>query len=189
MPEKMASHWNARGEVDGYLPKFWGLFLMPLITLGLYGLFKIIPKIDPLRKNILKFKKYYFGMIVTVVGFLFYLYLVTIAANLGFQFNMNLLIIPALAILFFYIGILIKHAKRNWFVGIRTPWTLSSDKVWKKTHEIGSKLFKIYAVFILFTLLFQQLLIEYFLWIILVPILSIVIGLFAYSYFEYQKKR
>lgn len=189
MPEQMASHWNAKGEVDGYLPKFWALFLIPLMITGLYGLFKVIPKIDPLRKNILKFKQYYFGLILTIVGFLFYIYLVTIFANLGYQFNMNYLIIPALSVLFFYVGILIKHVKRNWFIGIRTPWTLSSDRVWKKTHDIGSKLFKFYAVFILFSLFFQELLIEYFLWIILVPIISIAVGLFVYSYFEYKKKK
>lgn len=187
MPEQMASHWNVKGEVDGYLPKFWALFLMPLITLAIYGLFKIIPKIDPLRKNIMKFKEYYFGLIVIFVGFMFYIYLVTIAANLGFQFSMNYLIIPALSILFFYLGILLKHAKKNWFVGIRTPWTLSSDRVWRSTHDIGSKLFKIYAVLVFSTLFFQRPLIQYFLWIILAPIITIAIGLTVYSYFEYEK--
>lgn len=74
MPDKMASHWNIKNEVDGYLPKFWGLFLMPLVSLGMYGLFIALPRIDPLKKNIEAFKKYYFGFILIMIVFLFYIY-------------------------------------------------------------------------------------------------------------------
>ena len=56
MPEQMASHWNAAGNADGYISRFWGVFLFPLISLGLLGLLLVIPKIDPLRANIRKFK-------------------------------------------------------------------------------------------------------------------------------------
>ena len=59
MPERMASHWNIKGEVNGYLPKFWGLFLMPFISLCIFLLSIAIPKIDPLKYNIDKFRKYY----------------------------------------------------------------------------------------------------------------------------------
>jgi uncharacterized membrane protein len=61
MPQSMASHWNAAGEADGYISRFWGIFLFPLISLGLLGLFLVIPKIDPLRSNIEKFIGYYYG--------------------------------------------------------------------------------------------------------------------------------
>ena len=83
MPEKMASHWNAQGEVNGYLPKFWGLFLVPLISVGL---FSVIPKIDPLKHNIEEFKKYYDGFVVLVILFLFYVYILTILWNIGASF-------------------------------------------------------------------------------------------------------
>src|SRR3972149_977164 len=59
MPEKMASHWNANGEVNDYMPKFWGLFLMPLVSLIIFGLLVLIPKIDPLKENFAKFRKYF----------------------------------------------------------------------------------------------------------------------------------
>ena len=49
MPEKIASHWNAKGEVNGYMPKFWGIFLMPIISAGLFLIFVIIPRIDPYK--------------------------------------------------------------------------------------------------------------------------------------------
>jgi len=132
MPNEMASHWNTKSEVDGYLLKFWGLFLMPLLSLGMYGLFLIFPKIDPLKENIKKFKKYYCGFISVMIVFLFYIYMLTIGANIGLEFNMGMFFIPGLSLLFFYIGIMLEKSKRNWFIGIKTPWTLQNDEVWEK---------------------------------------------------------
>jgi len=183
MPDKIASHWNAQDQVDGYMPKFWGMFLMPVISIGLLLLFMLIPKIDPLKKNIEKFRKYYNWFVLLIIIFLFYIYLLTVLWNIGFRFAMSQMMLPALGILFYYIGILLENAKRNWFIGIRTPWTLSSDKVWDKTHKIGSKLFKIIGVIAFLGIFFQK----YSLWFILVPILLVAGYLIVYSYFEYQK--
>jgi len=105
MPEKMASHWNAKGEVDGYMSKFWGLFLMPLISVGLFLLFIAVPKIDPLKHNVEKFRRYYDGFIVLIIVFLFYLYLLTIFWNIGIRFEMIQLLVPAFGILFYYCGV------------------------------------------------------------------------------------
>ena len=184
MPEIMASHWNAQGEVNGYLSKFWGLFLMPLISLGLFFLFLVIPKIDPLKANIEKFRKYFDGFIILTFGFLFYVYLLTIFWNLGIKFSMGQLLIPALAILFYYCGILIENAKRNWFIGIRTPWTLSNENVWNKTHKLGGRLFKIAAIITFLGVISS----EHGLFFVLCPVLFVSIYLVIYSYFEYQKE-
>lgn len=184
MPERMASHWNAEGQVDGYMPKFWGLFLMPLISVGLLLLFLLIPKIDPLKKNIQKFRKYYDWFIVLLIAFLLYIYLLSLAANLGYDFNMTTMMVPALGILFYYIGILTENAKRNWFIGIRTPWTLSSDVVWDKTHKLGGKLFKAAGVIALLGILAGG----YAIWFVLVPVIAVALYTLIYSYFEYQKQ-
>lgn len=183
MPEQMASHWNTQGQVDDYLPKFWGLFLMPLISLGLFLLFLLIPKIDPLKKNIAKFRQYFDWFIALIIIFLFYIYALSLVWNLGYRFQMGKMMIPALSLLFFYIGILLKKAERNWFIGIRTPWTLSSDLVWQKTHELGSKLFKISAVIALLGIFFNQ----YAIWFVLIPILSSALYLIIHSYFVHKK--
>ncbi|CAG0964603.1 MAG: DUF1648 domain-containing protein [Candidatus Methanoperedens sp.] len=166
MPEKLASHWNAQGQVDGYTSKFWGLFLMPIISVGMLLLFILIPRIDPLKSNIQQFRKYFDGFVVLIMVFLFYLYLLTIFWNSGYTFNMITFLSPAFAILFYYSGILIENAKRNWFIGIRTPWTMSSDKVWDKTHKIGGKLFKIAGVVTLLAIFFET----YAIYIIVVPV-------------------
>jgi len=184
MPEKIASHWNAHGQVDGYMSKFWGLFLMPLLSMMLFLLFIAIPKIDPLKHNIEKFREYYDGFVVLIIVYLFYVYLLTIFWNIGIRFSMVQPLAPAMGILFYYIGILIENAKRNWFIGIRTPWTLSSEKVWEKTHKIGGKLFKIAGVIAFIGVFFQR----YVLFFILVPIILVAAYTIVYSYFEYQKE-
>lgn len=184
MPEKMASHWNAQGEVDGYMPRFMGLFFMPAVLIGLLLLFILIPKIDPLRKNIEEFRKYYDGFVVLIVLFLLYVYTITLLWNLGTTVNMNLLLSPAFAALFYYCGILVENAKRNWFVGIRTPWTLSSDRVWEKTHRIGGKMFKIAGLIAIAGVFLP----EYAIYFMVAPVLVASAYLIVYSYLEYRKE-
>ena len=184
VPEKVASHWNAQGQVNGYMSKFWGLFLMPLISVGLFLLFITIPKIDPLKHNIEKFRRYYDGFVVLMIAYLFYVYLITIFWNIGIRLSINQLLVPAIGILFYYSGVLIENAKRNWSIGIRTPWTLSNDIVWEKTHKIGGKLFKIAGVIAFVGVFFQN----YVIFLVLVPVISVAVYTIIYSYFEYQKE-
>ena len=183
MPEQMASHWNAKGEVNGYMPKFLGIFLMPLVSLILLFIFLSIPRIDPLKNNIKKFRNYFDGFILLMVIYLFYIYILTLLPNLGYNFNIGITIFPAIAVLFYYIGILMAHTKRNWFIGIRTPWTISSEVVWNKTHKLGAKLFKLFAVIILAGIFFP----DYLVWILLGVIVPLSLYLVLYSYLEYKK--
>ncbi|MCX6815148.1 MAG: DUF1648 domain-containing protein, partial [Candidatus Aenigmarchaeota archaeon] len=106
MPDSLPSHWNAAGEVDGYMPKFWGLFLMPLISVGLFGLFLAIPRIDPKKKNIEEFRLYYNRFIAIIIAFMFYIYLLTISWALGYTFQFIFAMVPAFSLLFYYAGIL-----------------------------------------------------------------------------------
>lgn len=142
-PDPMPSHWNAAGEIDGYMPKFWGIWLMPLITLGLTLLLAFIPAIDPLKANIEQFRGLYNAFIIGFVAYMLYVYALTLAAALGYQFNMTYMLLPVVGLLFIGISFLIDKAKRNFFIGIRTPWTLSSDTVWEKTHKLGAQAFRI----------------------------------------------
>jgi uncharacterized membrane protein len=183
MPNMMASHWNTEGQVDGYMSKFWGLFLIPFAIVGLSLLFIVIPKIDPLKSNIEKFRTYYDRFIILLISYLFLIHIFVIVRSFGYRFNILYFMMPALGFLFYYGGILTENAKMNWFIGIRTPWTLSNEDVWNKTHKIGGKLFKI-AGLIAFSGAFFN---KYAIFFVLVPILSVVVFTVIYSYFEYQK--
>ncbi|MBU1603838.1 MAG: DUF1648 domain-containing protein [Planctomycetes bacterium] len=183
MPERVASHWNAEGQVDGYMSKFWGLFLMPFFLVGLALLFVAIPRIDPLKANIEKFRRYYDGFIILFFVFMLSIHFQGILWNIGIEISPNVIFPIGLGFLFFYIGILCENAKRNWSIGIRTPWTLSNDVVWDKTHKIGGKLFKIAGAVALFGIFFQK----YALFFILVPVILVAVYTVIYSYLEYQK--
>lgn len=185
VPDQMASHWSSKGEVNGYMSKFWGLFLLPFILLGLYFIFIIIPKIDPLRENIEKFRKQYNILIFLILLFLFYVYLLTLFWNIGMIFNMNLVLSPAIGIFFYCIGSLIENIKMNWFIGIRTPWTLSSENVWRKTHKLGGRLFKISGIIILFGIFFK----EYMVLFTMIPAIASSVYSIIYSYLEYRKEK
>jgi uncharacterized membrane protein len=182
LPEMVASHWNVRGEADDFTPKFWGVFLLPLITLGTFLLLGFLPKIDPFRKNVEQFRDIYGGFLFVVVLFLTYLYVLTLLWNLGSRFDMIQLLVPALAALFYATGVMIRNAKRNWFIGIRTPWTLSNETVWERTHQMGGRLFKLAALVMLLGVFFPG----YALFFVMVPLLGAALYAVVYSYFAYQ---
>lgn len=174
----MASHWNIRGTADNFTPKFWGLFLLPLVSASVVGLLVYLPKIDPLKANIEKFSNYYRILILIIEIFFFYLYLITIAWNLGHQFNFNRFMAPAFAVLFFGIGYILPKTKRNWFIGIRTPWTLENDANWDKTHLVGGKLFMFSAIVAFFGVVFPSAAI----YLLLIPLFLSCLYIFYYSY-------
>jgi uncharacterized membrane protein len=183
-PDRIVSHWNAAGQADGYMSKFWGLFLIPIIMIGFVALLTVLPRIDPHKKNYEKFRDYYEGFILLFVLFLLAIQVHIILWSSGYQISPNLTFPPLIGMLFIYIGFLLEHAEQNWFVGIRTPWTLSSKTVWKKTHELGGKLFKIAGVISCAGIFFGA----YALWFVLVPVLAVAVYTVAYSYIEFQKE-
>jgi uncharacterized membrane protein len=184
LPDKLASHWNAAGQADGYSSKFWGLFMLPIIAAVLTLFLLLIPRLDPLKANIEKFKGYYYGFIIVFLLFFFYLHLLTIVYNLGYAFNMTMFLMPAFSVLFYYMGVMVSKAKRNYFIGIRTPWTLNSDTIWDKTHKLGGKLFKIAAIITLLGVLLGQ----YAIWFMLVPVSLVAIITVVYSYLVFRKE-
>jgi uncharacterized membrane protein len=183
MPQMMASHWGADGQVNGYMSKFWGLFSMPLILAAVAGLLLWLPKVDPLKKNIEQFKIYYGRLVILTAAFLLYVQILTIAWNLGARFDLGKFMIPALVVLFYYAGVMLGKTKRNWFVGIRTPWTIFSDAVWEKTNKRGGKIFKVFAIAGLVGLFFGS---GFLLWWV-IGLIAASIYLFFYSYLEFKK--
>ncbi len=185
LPAEIASHWNAAGVADGMLPKFWGVFLLPMLMIVVLGLSQLLPLLDPMRANVESFRRSYQNFFFWIGVFLFYIFLLTVAWALGWRFNFTLALIPALAALFFVIGSLLAHSKRNWFIGIRTPWTMQSEEVWDKTNQLGGLLFKICAGLMLLGLVLPQ----YLIYFILLPVGATVVATIAYSYIEFRRQK
>ena len=186
LPEQMASHWNENDQVDGYMSRFWGVFMMPLVTLGMFALFLVIPNIDPLKANIAQFRETFNLFITFMVGFMVYVHALTLRWNLGYtDTGIGKAMLPAMGLLFIIIGSLLRKAKRNFFIGIRTPWTLSSDTVWDKTHQLGSILFMISGVLAVIGGFFGGMVAF---WMLMVPLMGSTIFLLAYSYVLYRQE-
>jgi len=186
LPDQMASHWNVNDQANGYMPKFWGVFMLPLITLGMFILFLVIPNIDPLKANIAQFRETFNLFITFIVGFMIYIHALTLLWNLGYtNLGIGKAMLPAMGLLFIVIGSLLRKAKRNWFIGIRTPWTLSSDSVWDETHRLGSVLFMISGALALVGGFFGGMIAF---WMLLVPLVGSTVFLLIYSYVLYQRE-
>jgi uncharacterized membrane protein len=186
LPDPMASHWNINDQVDGYMPRVWGVFMVPLITLGMFGLFLVLPSVDPLKANIAQFRESFNLFIVLMVGFMLYLYGLTLAWNLGYRnFRMSGAMLPAIGLLFIFIGVLMKRAKRNFFIGIRTPWTLSSDTVWDETHRVGAILFMLSGALAFIGGFFGG---TAAFWMLFAPLIGSTLFLLVYSYLLYRRE-
>ena len=186
LPDQMASHWNANDQVDGYMPRSLGVFMLPLISLGTFLLFLLIPNIDPLKANIARFREVFNLFIVLIIAFMVYIHALTLLWSLGYTgFGMSRAMLPALGLLFIFIGYMLRKAKRNFFIGIRTPWTLSSDKVWDETHRIGAVLFMISGVLAFIGAFFGG--IAAF-WLFFAPLMGSAIFLVVYSYVLYKRE-
>jgi len=186
LPDQMASHWDINDQVNGYMPKVWGVFLMPLIVLGMSVLFLVIPSIDPLKANIAQFRDAFNLFIVLIVAFMLYVHGLSLAWNLGYDdFKMSTSMLPAMGLLFIFIGFMLRKAKRNFFIGIRTPWTLSSDTVWDKTHHLGAVLFMASGVLAFIGGIFGGLTAF---WFLFVPLIGSTVFLLVYSYVLYQQE-
>jgi uncharacterized membrane protein len=182
LPAQVVTNWNAAGEPNGSIPKLLAIWLFPVLTAGVLVAFAAIPRIDPLRENIAMSRPYYDWFVV----FAAYMSLVNagiIAFDLGYEFDFTALILVGVAGLFYYSGVLLTHAERNWFVGIRTPWTLSSEEVWKRTHALGGRPFKLTVVLTLVGLLFG----DYALYFLPVPALLTAGITIVYSYYVYEQ--
>ncbi len=186
LPDRMASHWGLNDEVNGTISRFWGAFLMPVIAAAMLALFLLIPSIDPLKANIATFRPMFNAFITALMVFLFYLHILTVLWNLGVQgFHMSTMLMPGLGLIFIFAGLMMRQAKRNFFIGIRTPWTLSSDRVWTQTHRIGGILFVMCGVIALLGVFFPG---PVAFALVLVPILAVTAFLIPYSYWLYQQE-
>jgi uncharacterized membrane protein len=140
LPERVASHWNYRGEVDGYSSRCWGAFGIPLLTAGIYLGMLLLPLIDPRRQNYEKFAGAYRVIKAVMVIFMTVIHLVVVLNALGFKVPVDKVVIAGVSLLILVIGNYMGQFRHNYFVGIKTPWTLASEEVWRKTHRLGGRL-------------------------------------------------
>lgn len=136
IPAQLPIRWNTAGEVDATAP--W--FFWPLVNMGFYFLLLIIPQIDPRKKNYEFFHTTYYKLRLILGLFFSTILALIITSSLGFAINLNRLVLIGVILLLITLGNYMTTLRPNWFIGIRVPWTLESDTVWRKTHQLGGKL-------------------------------------------------
>lgn len=185
LPDVVPTHWNARGEVDGYGSKEFGALFIPLMNIGLYALLLFLPKLDPKKANYLKFTNSYLLIRYAFHIFLCILYIATILAALGKGVDITLWISISMALMFIVMGIAMSKIRYNYFVGFRLPWTLASEGVWNKTHQVGGKAMALGGVAALIGIFLANDSIR--IYILLAGIFLPIIFVAVYSYFLYKK--
>jgi uncharacterized membrane protein len=185
LPERMPTHWNMRGEVDGWSSRPFGAFGIPVLTIALWGFLRILPKIDPRRANYDKFRSTYDILIASVIGFMSVLHLGALAFALGLPIAFDRVVFVSIALLHLLLGNFLPRARPNWFVGIRTPWTLSNDRVWERTHRVGGYAFTLGGAVMLVTAVFAK---QYSLWILLAVAMAVTTFVLVYSYVVWRQE-
>lgn len=140
LPDKMPTHWNFKGEIDGYSGKLPGAFTVPGINLIMYVMFLFMPVLDPKRENYRLFEGTYLYFRYLFHIFFAGLQVLIIMAALGYNVDTGKWVILGTLLLFMLMGNVMGRLKHNYFVGIKTPWTLASEEVWIKTHRLGAML-------------------------------------------------
>lgn len=143
LPATVATHWSLRGTPDGYSSRLWAVTVMPIVIVGLTGLFNVLPKVDPRRENYAKFLGTYWLIANAVLAFTGVAHALIIANGLGYTVQVDRLLPVGIGLLLVFLGNYLTRVEPNWFIGVRTPWTLSSDTVWRKVHRTAGWLFVI----------------------------------------------
>lgn len=146
LPDPVPTHWNLSGEADGWIAKPWGVWIMPLVCTFGFGLLLLLPVIAPRGFRLESARKSY-----DVVVFLILLLIGAITvggweSSLKADITLELLLPYLLGVFFIFFGNYLAKFPKNFFVGIRTPWTLASDEVWRRTHRLGGWLFMLAGV-------------------------------------------
>jgi len=137
LPPTVAMHWDLRGAPDGFSSRLLAVSIVPVVLLVMTGLYNVLPKLDPRGENYAKFLSTYWLIANAVIVFVLVAHAMIIASGLGYSVRIDRLMPLGFGLLFIFLGNYITRVEPNWFVGIRTPWTLSSDTVWRKTHRTG----------------------------------------------------
>lgn len=186
LPESVPIHWGIGGQATSYGPKWVGTFLYPLMSIGLSVLIRVLVAAGPRlggRENTAANLQIGKIILTSVILFMLIVQLSTTARALGVDFNMSTVILLALSVLFIFLGNYMGKVRRNFWMGIRTPWSLASSVVWERTHRLGGWLFVAVGL-IGIPCSFIPALRP---WGVVVPIIGVTIFLYVYSYVCYQR--
>lgn len=139
--DRIPVHWDINGQADGYGGKFEGLMVLPLVAVGLVALFAVIPLIEPRRANLAGSMRAFVLVWLALLAFLVLMHVAILFAAFGHDVDMATVVAGGLGLVFAVIGAVLGSVRSNFMFGVRTPWTLSSERSWRQTHRLAGRLF------------------------------------------------
>ncbi|MGG0471951.1 SdpI family protein [Priestia aryabhattai] len=185
LPATMPIHWGANGEADGFATKINAMILTVGIMVLIYFIIAFVPRIDPRKENYKYFSKTYNILLNAVLLLFFFVNMSTILQGLGYNVPMSYIAPIMAGLVFIIIGNYLQRVRSNYFMGIRTPWTLSNENVWKKTHRLSGKIFFIGGLLILISAFLPDGYKSVIMWGSIVLCVAIP---YLYSYVAYKKE-
>jgi len=185
-PAQVVTHWNFYGEADNFGKGTTNALAIPSLITGMYLLFLVLPMLDPKKERYEEFKKVY-AIFKTILMFVMFLvFLASGLYNLGYNVKIQYVVPSIIGLLMIVLGNYMGKIKPNWFVGIKTPWTMSSEVVWQKTHRMGGYAFIIFGFLIFITPFLPRI---FGLIAFVSGILIVTVGIFGYSYWLYKQEQ
>lgn len=182
MPARMATHWNAAGEVNGTMSRWLGLSFAPALALALVGLFYALPRADP-RDDYAEFRDAYDALALAVIAFVVYIHGVVLAVNAGVDVGVTQATAPGVGGIYVVAGYVTARTDQNWFVGARTPWTLEDEAVWADTNRQVGRVFVLGGPIAAAGALIP----EYALVLLVAPAMLALAVTVGYSYWRYRR--
>ena len=186
LPARVPTHFDFEGKANDWSDKSSLLYLPGALTIGIYLLMLVIPYIDPKKKLQQMGGKYYNLRFLMTFFFSILAIFILYISSTGSLKNPNMLY-TIIGALFAMLGNYFQTLRPNYFIGIRTPWTLESEQTWKKTHRMGGKIWMVGGVLIAFFSFFQSSKLFSIVFATIIGILVVVPV--VYSYIEFQKEK
>lgn len=186
LPATVASHWDFQGQVNGWMSKNFHSIFFPVLLIVMYISFLIMPYIDPKKERYAEFANVYRLLRDAILFVLFGVFTVATFYNLNYSLNVGAIVAILLGALMIVMGNYLGKIKRNWFMGIRTPWSLSSENVWNKTHRLGGRLFMLWGIGIAIAPWVDF---RIAMAILFIGLAAIVIGVTLYSFILYRQEK
>jgi len=137
LPETMAVHWDLHGNPNGWMPRAVGAAFGPVLIFFLGFMLRVVPRIDPRAENYARFAEAYETIVASVLILMLVVHGIMLAVALGYHVSVARIVPAMVGVLFVVIGNMMPLVRPNWWFGIRTPWTLSNDRVWARTHRLA----------------------------------------------------
>lgn len=177
-------HWGIDGTPDGYGPKWLGLLGIPILTALVVALLLVIPRFEPRRANLERSATAYVAVGIAITLFVTALHVAAVLAALGEDINLGMVASIGIGLAFVVMGNYLGKTRSNWFFGIRTPWTLSSDLSWTRTHRLGGIAFVVVGLLVIVTALVAGPSVA--IWVLLGGMAASIVGLLPYSYLVWR---